>query len=92
MSNDWFHLNLSNKVNLLKLKRRNLLSCGVPRAINTWLPFVHYIISDTKLFCIHFGGDTTLLSKGNNLDDLSDLISVCSTKSDADVHRVKIRH
>ena len=72
--------------------KRNILPVqfhvASPRALY-WAPFVHYIyryINDmhkaSSLQCIHYADDTTLFSKGNNLDDLIDFTNTELVKMD----------
>ena len=86
--------------NLLLL---STITCGVPQgSILGPLLFIIYINDMHKassLQCIHYADDTTLFSKGNNLDDLIDLTNnelvkidkwVCANKLSLNINKTAL--
>ena len=80
-SNEWFCSYLANRKQYVEINDKksitSTITCGVPQGSMLGpLLFIIYINDMHKassLQCIHYADDTTLFSKGNNLDDLIDL-------------------
>ena len=103
-SNEWFCLYLANRKQYVEINDKksitSTITCGVPQgSILGPLLFIIYINDMHKassLQCIHYADDTTLFSKGNNLDDLIDLTNnelakidkwVCANKLSLNINK-----
>ena len=98
--------NLANRKQYVKINDNKsittTITCGAPQgSILGPLLFIIYIndmhkVSSSSLQCIHYADDTTLFSKGNNLDDLIDLTNnelvkidkwVCANKLSLNINK-----